>query len=94
MIRTMRVTTTRGRQVDNLIALRAKLLQFIYSKVVLRSTSGRRLSATLVIQSETRWIRDSLGPNMTHLGNNLKPAANQYPKGFMVKDSARIFSND
>jgi hypothetical protein len=23
---------------------------------------------------------------MTHLGNNLKPAANPYPKGFMIKD--------
>jgi hypothetical protein len=31
---------------------------------------------------------------MTHPGNNLKPVANQYPKGFVVKDPARVFSYD
>lgn len=34
----------------------------------------------LVIQPETRWIRDSLVSNMTHLGYSLRPAANHYPK--------------
>ena len=43
-----------------------------------------------MIQPETRWIRDSLVPNTTHLGNNLEPAANQYPKGLWSKDPARM----
>jgi hypothetical protein len=98
IVRTMRhndAARASGRKFD---CLASKTVYDLYIAKWSRSISGRRLSVILVAPSDPVRNKVDTGfpcvKHLMHLGNNLKPAANEYPKGFMVKDPARVFSND